>query len=172
MISCIECQKVFKSERALSGHQSIHKVGPRFSKSRKRLPLMTCLSCGTDVLKRNSKYCNSTCRSKYKWEIKKDQIGSGERSTPKILKRIIIEIHGEFCSICSLGNVWNERRLSLQLDHIDGNSDNNHFSNLRLLCPNCHSQTDTWCARNIDPTERSAYKKKYYKRIVSQMGRQ
>ena len=35
-----------------------------------------------------------------------------------------------------------------QIDHIDGNNHTHIKSNLRLLCPNCHSQTDTWCGRN------------------------
>jgi hypothetical protein len=47
------------------------------------------------------------------------------------------------CNICSL-NKWNEKHLTLDLDHIDGNRNNNILSNLRLVCPNCHSQTDTY----------------------------
>jgi 5-methylcytosine-specific restriction endonuclease McrA len=39
---------------------------------------------------------------------------------------------------------WLGKKISLELDHIDGNSKNNIESNLRLLCPNCHSQTPTW----------------------------
>ena len=37
----------------------------------------------------------------------------------------------------------------LQLDHIDGDRSNNELGNLRLLCPNCHALTDTYCGRNI-----------------------
>ena len=52
------------------------------------------------------------------------------------------------CSICGLGDEWNNKKLSLQLDHIDGNSLNNELKNLRILCPNCHSQTDTFTGKN------------------------
>lgn len=38
--------------------------------------------------------------------------------------------------------------LILQLDHIDGNHENHHISNLRFLCPNCHSQTKTFSGKN------------------------
>ena len=38
--------------------------------------------------------------------------------------------------------------MILQIDHMDGNPDNHYLDNLQLLCPNCHSQTDTYCIRN------------------------
>jgi hypothetical protein len=52
------------------------------------------------------------------------------------------------CAICSI-STWQGRPLSLHLDHIDGDRLNNTLQNLRLLCPNCHSQTETYGARNI-----------------------
>lgn len=62
-------------------------------------------------------------------------------------KRLLIEFH-EFldeCSECGLGSVWNGKPITLQLDHIDGDNLNNLVSNLRILCPNCHTQTPTYC---------------------------
>lgn len=47
------------------------------------------------------------------------------------------------CSICGIMS-WNDKPISLELDHIDGNSHNHKLDNLRILCPNCHSQTDTF----------------------------
>ena len=47
------------------------------------------------------------------------------------------------CELCQI-NAWQGRPLNLQLDHIDGNRLNNNLINLRLLCPNCHSQTPTF----------------------------
>jgi hypothetical protein len=55
------------------------------------------------------------------------------------------------CNICNVPDKWNGNPLTLELDHIDGINDNNVVSNLRWLCPNCHSQTPTY--RN--PTNRS-----------------
>jgi hypothetical protein len=59
----------------------------------------------------------------------------------------LIEEHGYLCNICSI-NKWNDQPIILELDHIDGNSDNNTRENLRLLCPNCHSQTPTYRGKN------------------------
>lgn len=52
------------------------------------------------------------------------------------------------CESCSLSDQWNSKPINLQMDHINGNRKDHRLENLRWLCPNCHSQTDTFCARN------------------------
>lgn len=52
------------------------------------------------------------------------------------------------CYICGSPPIWKGLPLSLQLDHIDGNRTNNTIENLRVLCPNCHSQTPTFTGKN------------------------
>lgn len=51
------------------------------------------------------------------------------------------------CSICGLTH-WQDKTLSLELDHINGINNDNRLENLRFLCPNCHSQTTTYGSRN------------------------
>lgn len=51
------------------------------------------------------------------------------------------------CVSCGLQDSYNGKKLVLHVDHVDGNRFNNEFSNLRVLCPNCHSQTETYCSK-------------------------
>lgn len=59
-------------------------------------------------------------------------------------KRKILEEQNGKCLICGLYS-WRGKPLVLHLDHIDGNKKNYSRENLRYICPNCHSQTDTYC---------------------------
>ena len=58
-------------------------------------------------------------------------------------KKVLILERGHICESCNL-QMWLNKPITLELDHIDGDSFNNVKTNLKLLCPNCHSQTPTW----------------------------
>jgi hypothetical protein len=51
------------------------------------------------------------------------------------------------CATCGIAD-WQGQPLTLHLDHVNGDRADNRLENLRLLCPNCHSQTKTYCGRN------------------------
>lgn len=66
----------------------------------------------------------------------------------KLRKRLIKEkIKPHMCELCGIKE-WLGQEISLELDHIDGNRYNHVLSNLRILCPNCHSQTETYRGKN------------------------
>jgi hypothetical protein len=58
-----------------------------------------------------------------------------------------LELLKRKCDKCGIDDNWNGSKLILQLDHIDGDNTNNELSNLRILCPNCHSQTHNYAGR-------------------------
>jgi Zn finger protein HypA/HybF involved in hydrogenase expression len=67
----------------------------------------------------------------------------------RIKSRLIQEgILEDRCSECGLEGEWNGKPIKMVLDHINGINDDYRRDNLRLLCPNCNSQTDTFCGRN------------------------
>ncbi len=88
-----------------------------------------------NVLVENSNY---TCTSSLKRKLKKFNL---------------IE---DKCSICSI-NSWQGKEISLQLDHINGINNDNRLENIRLLCPNCHSQTTTFAGKNIKSNKPRTY---------------
>jgi hypothetical protein len=65
------------------------------------------------------------------------------------LKRKLFEagLKSNKCEVCGIEE-WNGVSLQMQLDHIDGNTYNHRLDNLRMICPNCHSQTVNFCGRN------------------------
>lgn len=69
------------------------------------------------------------------------------KSNAGLKKKLIRDGVEEKCAVCGIGPSWQSKPLSLQIDHINGISDDHRKENLRLLCPNCHSQTETWGAR-------------------------
>jgi hypothetical protein len=65
----------------------------------------------------------------------------------RLLKEGLLE---PFCHELDCGlRFWLDKPIVLHLDHINGNNRDNRIENLRLLCPNCHSQTETYCRRQV-----------------------
>ena len=107
-----------------------------------------CLTCNTNLGKRARasrprKFCDNVCQNQYMRKQAVDLGIAGVGST----KRYLAETRGYKCEECGLSE-WNNKPIVLDLDHIDGNFNDNGLHNVRLLCPNCHSQTETFKVRN------------------------
>jgi len=97
--------------------------------------------------------------SQYKFRKKKENkeifVENSNFSRNHLKRRIIKENLIEYkCSECGLKDKWNGKELSLQLEHKNGINNDNRLENLTFLCPNCHSQTETYAGKSR--------KKKYY----------
>jgi hypothetical protein len=110
-----------------------------------RRVLSRMLQLGIDVRNRGSKgatrdFSRTVFQTKDILEGKHPQFQTNHLKQ-RLLKERVIE---NKCDLCQLGAVWNGVKLVLELDHVDGNRHNHKRDNLRLLCPNCHSQTKTY----------------------------
>lgn len=69
--------------------------------------------------------------------------------TSHLSKRLVKEGYKNYiCESCGI-STYNGKLISLELNHKDGNNSNHSLINLELICPNCHSQTDTYRSKNI-----------------------
>jgi DNA-directed RNA polymerase subunit RPC12/RpoP len=76
-------------------------------------------------------------------------LGKEHLVTSQLRNRLIREGYKEYkCERCGIDK-WNGEKIGLELDHISGIRSDNSLENLRILCPNCHSQTHTFRGRNI-----------------------
>lgn len=77
------------------------------------------------------------------------------KSTSTLKYRLIKEgLKENKCEICGIEE-WCGKKISFHLDHINGNNKDNKIENLRVLCPNCHSQTDTYCKKKKKKEEKN-----------------
>jgi hypothetical protein len=125
--------------------------------------IKTCINCGISKRSNGKKFCGPKCQHdfNYKEKIKlwldgKHDGMRGKTSTAHWIKRYITEVRGHQCECCKIKE-WMDRSISLDLEHKDGNFKNNKIDNLGLICPNCHSQTDTYKGRNKKGRPRSKY---------------
>lgn len=130
-----------------------------------------CQWCGKEITgkgRRNKKFCCRTCYNEnhklehYKLYLADNSIAWGIQNMQQY-KKYFLEEQNHKCAICGCSDNWNGKTLVFVLDHIDGNSDNNNRDNLRLVCPNCDSQLDTYKSKNKTSARRNHLRKeKYY----------
>jgi len=110
-----------------------------------------CLNCENVIPFKGyveSKYCNNKCQRDYQFKTETlVRFECGEIKDRHTLRRVLSKTKGYKCVSCNI-ETWNNKPITLQVNHIDGDCTNNIPNNLELICPNCHSQTETWGARN------------------------
>lgn len=79
--------------------------------------------------------------------IARAKFDSGQLRDRRAIAKHLADIRGYACCECGISE-WNKKPLTLQVNHRDGNASNNDPKNLELICPNCHSQTETYGAKN------------------------
>lgn len=166
---CTGCSTAIPIGRKYCSRSCSARVNNSLSPKRGPVIKINCMNCGAPPSKqttKNTKFCSKSCEIEYKSKNKSDQHSSSiNKNNIKLtysMKKYIKNVHYKStCCSCGLSE-WLGQKISLEIDHIDGDANNNFINNLRVLCPNCHSQTPTYKGKNRGKGR--AWRSMYYKK--------
>ena len=130
--------------------------------------MLNCRNCNKEMqykrMNRNI-YCSNSCQKEYEYKNYIAEWLEGKQSgtigklnaLSRHLKKYVLLKYNNSCAQCGI-NSWNNKPIVLEVEHIDGNGNNNVENNLTLLCPNCHSQTATYKGANRGKGRKQRYK--------------
>lgn len=138
-------------------------VNPKETFNRK---IYKCINCGNEFKRKDgysNKFCCNECGLEYKHKknyehfLNHPEEYARANYSAKNFKSDILKEQNNKCAICGMEPIWNNKNLVFILDHIDGHASHNYRENLRMICPNCDSQLDTYKSKN-KCGERSYYR--------------
>jgi|GEM_PF-1264634 len=143
------CGNPVFSRDACTKYCSLTCSNARFKKHRE---VRACLNCGGSAAAGKRKYCSFRCQQAYQYQVRAAALENGTYrayNCNNFIRKYLISKIDERCSRCG----WSKRhpktgRVPVEVEHIDGKWKNNRPENLTLLCPNCHSLTDTFRGLN------------------------
>lgn len=151
---CLECGKEIPFEKRFGKFCSKSCSTSYTNKLRPKKLVKICPVCKKETT--NEIFCSTKCQqeNKYQQYIRQWKNGEvdglrGEYQISKYIRRYLFDKYNNSCQCCG----WNKENpfthnVPLEVHHIDGNYKNNSEENLQLLCPNCHSLTETYKAAN------------------------
>lgn len=168
-MKCITCGKETINQKFCS-RSCAAKHNNHIIPKRSRTPKRTCQNCGLTLKRASSVFCSFDCQIQYqftkyieRWKNGLEDGVKGDYGVSRHIIRYLREKYGNKCARCG----WNEvnpytGNTPLEVEHIDGNYQNNCEDNLILQCPNCHSLTATYKGANRGKgrTSRSKYYEK------------
>lgn len=142
MKKCLKCKELHEKEGNFCSRKCANsRIQTSETKAKISRSLVGRKSTSTEKTnKERLEKCRITWQKKYD-EMPFEQLGMENR------KRRIKEEQNHKCNHCGLSK-WRGEKIALELEHKDGNNENNNRDNLECLCPNCHSLTSTWRGRN------------------------
>jgi hypothetical protein len=160
---CLNCDKELKVLKSENRKFCDHKCSATFNnklRDKKEKEYKKCLNCDEKLSRNDKIYCNNICQHEHQWEKKKILIENGDIKNNQTLRKYKIEKDGHKCNICKKTK-WEGDEIPLVLDHIDGDPYNNLPENLRMICPNCDAQTETYKGKNTGKGRQERMKRYY-----------
>ena len=142
-----EQQLIDVCKEAKSMREAAIKLGLAFNTFRRKAKKLGCYKTNQS---------GKGIEKEFSWKIPLNEIFEGKHpnfSRCALKSRLLITgLKENKCEICGITK-WNGNSLVIHLDHINGINNDNRLENLRMLCPNCHSQTSTYTGKNKNKTE-------------------
>lgn len=151
---------VKKAAKKLGIHLEYRRtVNPSEALTKMKKRTHVCLCCGKEFEHKRSsknKFCSNECQAKYqheqyieRWKNGEENGLSGEYNLSKHIRRYLLTKNNCKCEMCGWGETNKfTGNIPLEVHHKDGDYTNNKEENLQLLCPNCHSLTETFKSHN------------------------
>ena len=147
---CLKCGKEIEGNDKKRRKFCSHACSASFNNEQRAKKIKVCKNCGKELSGRQKVFCSIECQNDYEYKqyIEKWKNGELMCDTCEIsrhIRRYLFERNDGKCQLCG----WDKEnpvthKVPLQIHHIDGDCTNNKEENLQLLCPNCHSLTETF----------------------------
>lgn len=124
-----------------------------------------CKNCGVGICSKDKskKFCCLECKRLTRDKELQKRLDLGVYIHPQSLRPYLLRKYGHVCSQCKLSH-WMGKPIPLNLDHKDGNSENNFESNLRFLCLNCDGISSTYAGKNRGKGRK--WRRERYKKVT------
>lgn len=146
--SCSAKYNNVRKEKKLKLNTLVEKKNRVQNRKPKRVGV--CKNCDQIIVKSDgrslnrTKFCNQSCSNEFRLKSRMEN-----NPSIKTIKTYLRKLYGNKCMECGWCKVNPiSGKVPIEIEHIDGNSENNDLSNLKLLCPNCHSLTPTYKSLN------------------------
>lgn len=151
---CIVCETptgrsgaTFCSRSCCAQFQKNRPRGSGMSAILNKKALKKCSVCPKEIEEAKT-FCSKSCMDNQKEErLTRWRQGEDVGFSAVTLRWLLRKEDGLSCSLCK-NEKWNGLPIALEVEHVDGNSENNKRENVCLLCPNCHAQTPTYKSKN------------------------
>lgn len=156
MRNCRTCLELFQaksySKQKYCSRSCFGKINGKENKNlkhkHKEKSVIKCKGCNKIGIKKV--FCSVVCDARFKhflgyvsWLLNL----TAHQPTGQTLYKYLLSLNINKCSICGIKD-WNNKKIRFDVDHINGDHTNNRPENLRLICQNCHAQTDTYKGKN------------------------